>query len=140
LKFNAEAKKIKINLQLAKTPEITIDPKRFREVIMNLVSNAVKYNRTNGVVDINMKADKEWIRIMIEDNGIGVPKGDLHRVFSKFFRAKNAVVSETEGSGLGLYVVQKFVEGWGGKISIESKEGKGTKVILLLPIDIKHNK
>lgn len=134
LKFNAEAKKVKINLKLLKTPEITIDPKRFREVIMNLVSNAVKYNRLNGTVDITMKAEKEWIKIMVEDTGIGVPKDDQHRVFNKFFRAKNAVVSETEGSGLGLYVVQKFVEGWGGKISIESKEGKGTKVTLLLPI------
>ena len=59
---------------------------------------------------------------------------------NRYFNTKNAVVSETEGSGLGLYVVQKFVEGWGGKISIESKEGKGTKVTLLLPIGkLKHN-
>jgi PAS domain S-box-containing protein len=136
LEVEARERKVKIKLDLDKTTKIVIDPKRLREVIMNLVSNAVKYNRVGGKVEVRLKSVSKQILISVEDNGIGVPKKDMPSVFDKFFRASNAVQSETEGSGLGLYVVKKFVEGWGGKIEMESKEGRGSKFTVCLPLKI----
>ena len=68
---------------------------------------------------------------------MGIPKNNQGRLFSKFFRAENAVKSETEGSGLGLFVVKSYVEGWGGKVDYESEEGKGTVFTITLPIEPK---
>ncbi|HOX95770.1 MAG TPA: ATP-binding protein [Candidatus Woesebacteria bacterium] len=136
LNYEADRRKIKINMDLEKIDGIVIDPKRFREVITNLISNAVKYNRVGGWVKITLNQEKKWIQMIIEDNGVGIPKKDAASIFRKFFRASNAVQSETEGSGLGLYVVKKFVEGWGGKIELSSKEGKGSKFTIYLPLKI----
>lgn len=118
---------------------LLIDKKRFREVMENLVSNAVKYNKDGGEVSISMKKVEKNIEIAISDTGMGIPKKDQEQLFAKFFRAENAVHSETEGSGLGLYVVKKFVEGWGGKLTVESEIGKGSKFVVYLPAD-KNNK
>lgn len=135
LDFESKARKIKINLSLGKVPEVVIDPKRFREVMSNLISNAVKYNKAGGRVDIDLKQVGETIQLVIADNGVGIPEKDQSNLFTKFFRASNAVHSETEGSGLGLYVVKKFVEGWGGKIELKSKENEGTTITVTLPLD-----
>jgi PAS domain S-box-containing protein len=121
-----------------KLKKVKIDKNRFREVIENLISNAVKYNQPNGKVNVSLTGDDKNITISVSDTGMGIPKKDLGKLFSKFFRAENAVLSETEGTGLGLYVVKKFVEGWGGKLVVESELGKGSKFVLILPNDIKY--
>jgi PAS domain S-box-containing protein len=121
----------------AKTPHLIIDPKRFREVISNLVSNAVKYNKPKGKVEIKTYSKAKEIVIEVSDTGVGIPKKDQPRLFQKFYRASNAVQSEAEGSGLGLYVVKMFVEMWGGKIDLASEEGVGTKISIHLPLIIK---
>ncbi len=140
LSFEASAKKVDIKLTLGKVPNIFIDPKRFREVTMNLVSNAVKYNKPGGKVEVVLKSVDKQLVMSVVDNGVGIPKNDMPKMFGKFYRASNAVHSETEGSGLGLYVVKKFVEGWGGKIDLVSNEGKGTSITISLPLEkIKNN-
>ena len=75
------------------------------------------------------------LQISIKDNGIGIPEADKEKLFSKFYRAENAVRLQTEGSGLGLFITRNIVKKHGGDINFESEEGVGTKFIITLPID-----
>lgn len=135
----AKRKSVGVDLSVGNgsLPKIMIDPKRFREVIQNLISNAVKFNQPNGRVTVSVDKEGEYMKIKVVDTGMGIPKKNQGRIFSKFFRAENAVKSETEGSGLGLFVVKSYVEGWGGKVDFESEEGKGTAFIITLPLELK---
>lgn len=120
-------------------PKIIIDGKRFREVIQNLLSNAVKYNKRDGKVNVLIEKLETKIKIIIEDTGIGIPKKDQDKLFSKFFRAVNAISSATDGSGLGLFVVKSYIESWGGSVSFKSEEGKGTTFVIILPLKPKQH-
>lgn len=135
----AKQQSVAINFEVKKDhiPKIMLDPKRFREVIQNLLSNAVKYNKPQGTVNINVERTDHHVEIKIADTGMGIPKKDQKKLFSKFFRAENAVLAQTEGSGLGLFVVKSYVEAWGGKVEFESQEGKGTTFIITLPFETK---
>lgn len=122
-KMSSEAQKqqVAIELQLnEQIPKITIDPKRFAEVIEDLLSNAIKYNVPGGRVIVGVKPLGEYIRISVADSGIGIPKEDHARVFSKFYRGNNVVNTKTTGTGLGLFIVKSYVDEWGGKVSFES--------------------
>ncbi len=134
--LEAFEKKISIKLNAKKDccKKIMIDPMRFREVIQNLLSNAVKYSRGNGNVIITVDQSELLVKIIVADSGIGIPSRDKKEIFSRFFRASNAVKSKTEGTGLGLFVVKSYVARWGGSIWFESKEGKGTTFYLQFPI------
>lgn len=110
------------------------DRKHLREVIQNLLSNAIKYNQRGGTVAVRFQDQQQTLFVSIHDTGMGIPKKDLRRLFSKFFRAENAVRSETEGSGLGLFVVQSYVEAWGGTIWCESDEGNGATFTFTVPL------
>lgn len=134
----AKQKNITITFENTVTlPSLQIDSKRFREVIENLLSNAVKYNIPKGQVAITCKEIKKDIQIRIEDSGIGIPKKDQPKLFRKFFRAENALHSDTEGSGLGLYVIKSYVEGWGGRVEYSGGVKKGSTFTITLPKDIK---
>lgn len=134
VEFDLEKKSVDIKVQMAakKTPELTIDSQRFRDVVQNLLSNAVKYNRPGQKVEVLIEGQGDDILITVKDHGIGIPKSDQKRIFSKFFRAENAVRSQTEGNGLGLYVVKSYVETWGGKVWFDSSDS-GTIFYVLLP-------
>lgn len=112
---------------------IKIDPKRIREVFENIISNAIKYNNPRGSINIFAGKIDDIIEVTFMDTGIGIPKEDVEKITNKFYRAKNAVRSETEGSGLGLFVVKSYVEAWGGKFEFSSEEGVGTTVVVYLP-------
>lgn len=112
---------------------VNIDPKRIREAFENIISNAIKYNLPSGSINITTERIDDYIKITFADSGIGIPEVDLNKITSKFYRASNAVRSETEGSGLGLFVVKSYVEAWGGKIEFTSKEGMGSTFIMFLP-------
>lgn len=131
--FKQNSIKINLNYEKEFNPQIIIDSQRFRDIMQNLIHNAVKYNHSGGKVDISISEEDKQIKIDIEDTGIGIPLKEQSQIFSKFFRANNAVQTKTEGSGLGLFVVRSYVEGWGGKVWFESTEGKGTAFHLLLP-------
>jgi signal transduction histidine kinase len=113
---------------------LTLDKKRFREVIENLMSNAVKYSRPDSEVKTTLSVLKDSVQIEVSDQGIGIPEKDKSNIFSKFFRADNALKSETEGTGLGLFVVKSFVENLGGTVWFESVENKGTTFFIKLPL------
>lgn len=119
-----------------KFPSIIIDKVKIRQVIDNLVVNAIKYNKPNGSLSVTIGQDGKTMTITVADTGIGIPEKDSERIFTKFFRAENAVLNETTGSGLGLFVVKSYVESWGGKISFNSQENVGTSVTITLPITV----
>ncbi len=128
--MHSEAEKRKVKILFSepkeKIPEITVSPKHLYEAVENLISNGIKYNKENGTISIDIKVNDTSILLSIADTGIGIPASDQDRIFSKFFRAKNAVLKETEGSGLGLSVVKSYLEESDATISFESKENKGT--------------
>ncbi|NOT75473.1 MAG: PAS domain S-box protein [Cyclobacteriaceae bacterium] len=112
--------------------EFYSDPWRVAEIFRNLISNAIKYRRldhdqTHIVIDISM--DDEYCKIVFKDNGIGIDKASLDRIFEMFYRASD----QSEGSGLGLYIVRNAVEKLGGNVRVESELGKGTTFRILLP-------
>jgi signal transduction histidine kinase len=114
-------------------PDVKMGPKHFFHAVENLVSNAIKYTSRGGTVKISIDHKEERVIISVADDGIGIPQKDQSKIFSKFFRAGNAVLKETEGSGLGLNVVKSFIEEAGGKIWFESEEGKGSTFFIELP-------
>lgn len=126
---------IEIKIEKDKIPPMMIDAQHFQEVVQNLLSNAVKYSHPNEKVTVGLRlVDTRYVQVSIADTGIGIPEKDKSRIFSKFFRAENALLSEADGSGLGLFVVKYYVEGWGGKVSFQSEEGKGTTFYIDLPL------
>lgn len=112
---------------------LVIDPKRIREAFENIISNAIKYNVPNGNINIYTERLDDMIKLTFIDSGIGIPDVDINKITAKFYRARNAVRSETEGSGLGLFVVKSYIEAWGGKMELSSKEGVGTTFTMYLP-------
>jgi signal transduction histidine kinase len=104
-----------------------------KEILSNLITNAIKYTPENGNVTVSVKAKDTEVVVSIKDTGWGIPKHAQDQIFSKFFRAQNIVKRETTGTGLGLYLVQGLVEAVGGKIWFKSAEGKGTTFSFSLP-------
>lgn len=132
-----EIKERKIELLVDKPdelPPIFMDKDKIILVLQNILENAVKYTPENGKVEAYIKKGKNNIHIYIKDNGVGIPKEDKKKLFSKFFRAGNVIRMQTEGSGLGLFICKNVIETHGGKISCKSEEGKGTEFSITLPI------
>ncbi len=115
-------------------PDAMLDRQLLRQVIVNLISNAIKYTPPGGRIDIRIGHDLDGLRWSIRDSGIGIPKAAQGRLFEKFYRADNALTVDTEGTGLGLYLVRLIVERFGGTIGCESEEGRGTLFHFTLPI------
>jgi PAS domain S-box-containing protein len=115
-------------------PPVLVDQQLMHQVILNLVSNAVNYTLPNGEVTIEIAWEGSQLRWSIHDSGIGIPKEALPRLFEKFYRAENALTVETEGTGLGLCLVQLILEQCAGRIWCESEEGKGTTFHFTLPL------
>lgn len=113
---------------------LNIDAEKIRQAFNNIVGNAIKYSHDGGEVDISCAQTKKDITFSVRDNGIGIPKSQHKRVFEKFFRADNAVQSETDGTGLGLYIAKAIVEAHGGAVWFDSKKGKGTVFHIRIPI------
>jgi len=140
LNIKAKEKHIVMSVQAkGEVPKVMIDREKFRETIENFVSNAIKYNKQNGSVNITVESIGKDIVISIKDTGIGIPKKDKKRLFEKFFRASNASLADTTGSGLGLYVAREYVKKWGGKMSYTSSN-KGTEFVIKIPKKPKKSK
>jgi len=131
-----EEKKIKVTSKIPNEtdfPELTLDGDKIALAIANLLDNAVKYTPIGGRIDFSVSQDQGLIIISVQDSGIGIPKSQKGRLFSKFFRADNATKVQTSGTGLGLFMVKNIIDRHGGKIIVESEEGKGTTFIVTLP-------
>lgn len=115
-------------------PEVYTDPAALRLVVQNLLENAIKYTVKGGTVEIDIKKELDHLVVSIADNGIGIPPDQVKNVFVKFFRARNALTKETDGSGLGLYITKTTVEKNGGTIWFDSIEGKGSTFYFTVPL------
>jgi len=129
-------KKIALKVEFAnKDIQCKVDPDRFRQVIINLMDNAIKYTPKGGKISLNLKMDKNNVVILISDTGIGIPEKDLPFVFDRFYRVDKARSREQHSSGLGLAICKWIIEAHGGKIEIESVVNKGTTIKVMLPIN-----
>lgn len=112
---------------------ININRDYLKQIILNLIDNAIKYNIDNGSIYIYVKDDKQFLDIKIEDSGIGIAKEDINRVFERFYRVDKARSKKIGGTGLGLAIVKHIVLLVGGSIKVDSKLGKGTQFNIRLP-------
>ncbi|MDP2709325.1 MAG: ATP-binding protein [bacterium] len=116
-------------------PPVYLDKERMVMVMQNLLSNAIKYSPPKSRVEIIIEADEKNIEVKIIDHGAGIPEQDQSKLFTKFFRAANVIKMETEGTGLGLFIVKNIIAKHNGRVSVSSKEGRGTEVSFSLPLN-----
>jgi two-component system phosphate regulon sensor histidine kinase PhoR len=103
-----------------------VDFDKLSTILKNLIENAIIYNDKKPVIRVEIKEIYDRYKIMIEDNGLGIPEKDIENIFERFYRVDKARTSNVAGTGLGLPIVAELVEICGGKIEVESKEGKGS--------------
>ena len=108
-----------------------IDVEQLERIILNILSNAIKYNKVNGNIDVVVKDKNEEVHIEVSDTGVGIPKDKIDIIFDRFERFDNKNAAIKEGSGIGLSIVKKLVDALGGKIEIKSEVDKGTTVRLI---------
>jgi len=125
-------KNIEFSMDIMEGAMITADVESFRHVLMNLISNAVKFSRNDGFIKVRLKSNDEYNIIEVEDSGVGIPADELERVTVRFFRASN-VKREFSGTGLGLSIISRIVEGHNGALEIESEQNKGSLFRVLIP-------
>ena len=118
-------------------PQVTVDVQKLSMVLSNMVDNAIRYNVPNGqiVVTLEKVADQPYVEVRVKDTGIGLPAEEMEKLFSKFFRASNAVKFQADGSGLGLYIARNIIQAHGGQIWAESELNRGTTVHFTIPTD-----
>ncbi|HUQ30268.1 MAG TPA: PAS domain-containing sensor histidine kinase [Candidatus Paceibacterota bacterium] len=124
----------------ADVPSMKVDPNLMRIVFQNLVSNAVKYTPPEGHVTLAVESvdgpeGSKRLQITVSDNGFGIPKDAQAKIFTKLYRADNVRIRETDGTGLGLYIVKSILDQTGGGISFVSEENKGTIFTAFLPLE-----
>lgn len=117
-------------------PKVLADPLKIRQVIENILTNAIKYIAGHGRATIKLAEEEGYLIFSCQDTGLGIPRDQQAEVFTKFFRARNVLDKDTQGSGLGLYVAKVIIKALGGKIWIESEEDRGTTVSFSIPIAI----
>lgn len=121
MRLSAKEKQCRIKIQIPKTlKKIKTDPARLREVLTNLVSNAIKYNKDKGLVTITVKPVKKMLQFSVTDEGVGFTKKEAKTLFTKFGRIQNDQTAGISGTGLGLHIAEEIVKKLGGKISASS--------------------
>jgi PAS domain S-box-containing protein len=134
-----DRKKLKFSLESeSNIPFIQTDSKLLSMVVQNLLSNSVKYTKDRGKIKISISVDKvkKILLFKISDTGYGIPKNQQDKIFTKLFRADNVREKDTEGTGLGLYIVKAIVDNSGGKVWFESEEDVGTTFYISLPFNL----
>jgi PAS domain S-box-containing protein len=130
----AHVKQIDIDDSIeAELPMVAGSETGLQQVFINLLSNAIKFTPPEGKVMVAMDTYDGGVRTRVSDTGMGIPREDLPHLFSRFFRASNAIHNEVPGTGVGLYVVKSIVEKLGGRMAVESVMGKGTTFEVWLP-------
>jgi PAS domain S-box-containing protein len=130
---SADAKSIALTAELADLPAIEGDHARLAQVLDNFVSNAVKFTPAGGSISVTTRALPGEIVIAVADTGMGISAAELPQLFQRFFRADRAAATAIPGTGLGLAIAKAIVAGHGGRIRVESEEGKGTTFRITLP-------
>ncbi|MCP4423110.1 MAG: GAF domain-containing protein, partial [Chloroflexi bacterium] len=130
-------KQINITLQMAPgLPLVHADHARVTQILTNLLDNALNYTLEYGVIRISADPSGDYVSISVEDNGIGISKSNLNKIFERFFRSESPEVQSVPGTGLGLAIVRSLIEMHGGVLKVESELGKGSVFTFTLPIVI----
>ena len=114
---------------------VMVDPQRFSQVVDNLISNAIKYSPHGGPVEVELASEDGHLVLTVCDSGIGMSAEDVDRLFTRFFRARDAEELSIQGVGLGLSIVKRIVDSHGGRVTAESRLGEGSTFRVALPVD-----
>lgn len=135
LRVNAEGRELSFDFTSSgKIPTLLLDEAKIRQVIMNFADNALYYSRPGTVIAVTLSIHKGDVVFIVKDTGIGVPKAEQAKLFTKFFRATNARKQRPDGTGVGLYLAKRVVIGHGGSIVFSSTEGRGSTFGFRLPL------
>jgi two-component system sensor kinase FixL len=118
---------------LSKNKTVRLDASMLQHILVNLISNAIKYSGNNGLIEVITNIDKYSFTIQVRDNGIGIPTGDQVHLFEAFFRACNT--TKIQGTGLGLNIVKRYTDLMNGTINVASSENSGTTFTLTFPVN-----
>lgn len=113
-------------------PQVFAHPERLKEIFSNLIDNAIKYNKDGGAVTTTHNAEGDFVKTIVQDTGVGMSAESLSKLFTPYFRVDGR--QQIQGTGLGLFIVKKFIEEAGGSITVDSKVGEGTIFTVLLPL------
>ena len=139
MKYAAKEKNHKLEcIVTVEPPNVYADRDAIEQVIMNIVSNSIKYTKDGGTITVYVGSINNNVYIKVIDNGIGIPPQDLNRIFERFYRVDKARSRKMGGTGLGLSIVKEIIDGNNGTIDIKSEVNKGTEVIITLPTKIKN--
>ncbi len=130
--FEEEAISLKINVP-PDLPSLYVDRDRIKQVLLNILNNARQYTSKGGKVTLEAREESGQLALVVTDTGCGIPPEDLPRIFERFYRVDKTRSRNHGGTGLGLSIARQIVEAHGGKMSIESKSGEGTRVMVNLP-------
>jgi heavy metal sensor kinase len=130
----ASEKAITVTLQKADMVTVSGDEHRLRQMLLNLIDNAIKYSRQKGAINLRLVKDQAGARIVVSDNGIGIPSDEIPRIFDRFYRVDRARSREMGGAGLGLSITRWIVEAHGGTIAVQSDLRKGSEFTVVLPL------
>ncbi len=134
MRVDIEARRHTVTFTAAEdVPMLTADKERIEQVVINILSNSVKYTPEGGKIDVSVTSPDGNVAIRVSDNGIGVPEEDLAHIFERFYRVEKSRTSETGGTGLGLAIARELIEAHGGTIRMESNLGAGSTVTITLP-------
>jgi signal transduction histidine kinase len=117
-----------------KLPPVRADHDCLRQVLTNLLSNAIKFSPKGGLITVEATVEEPYMRVSVRDQGLGIPREALPRLFSKFFRVDNHETRSIGGTGLGLALIKKIIEAHGGRVWAESEVGSGSTFFFTLPI------
>lgn len=143
-RFNAQKKGLALKYQVSSNKEVSggkvirplfyafVDPNRLREVLQNLIDNAIKYT-PQGTITISLTGDNNTVQLQVSDTGGGIPEEDIPHLFQKFYRVDSSMTRSVGGTGLGLYISRKLIEMYNGHIWVESQLGKGSTFFINLP-------
>jgi len=135
LQDTAKRKQIEITAVNSSASLVHGNKTAIKQVLINLISNAVKYNRDGGMVKISFDSSTDWVNISIQDEGSGIAQTEIDRIFDKFYRAAGS--ERVKGAGLGLYIVKHLVEAMGGRVTVVSRPGIGsTFTVSFIKVDV----
>lgn len=134
--LQAAEKGIRVAVRLSEAlPLVRADPVRIRQVLMNLLTNAVRYTPSGGEITVAVQDAGDGVRVSVRDTGVGIAPEDLPYIFDRFYRAEKARSRADGGSGLGLAIAKHLVEAHGGRIGVESQPGQGAHFFFIIPYD-----
>ena len=115
-------------------PPVMADPVSLTRAVHNLITNAIKYSGSERWIRISIFTEGQWVRLTVEDRGVGISSADLPHIFEPFYRGRTAVEAQIHGSGIGLSLVKQAIDQHGGRVNVTSSPGSGSTFSMALPV------